>query len=134
MDPLGVAETVCPNRPGRGHEWYTSSTGPFCRDCGYGAPPSAETVRVWSDEDVRKLLDHITALQKLLAVYRTGGRPSEKLFKELEQTKAAEWLIRTQYDGSRCPKCGGEMDGDVHRSEFSPCVLDPLENDGSVRP
>lgn len=37
------AEDVCPNRPGRGHEWYSSAYGPFCRDCGYGF--------VYDDED-----------------------------------------------------------------------------------
>lgn len=42
------AEDVCHNRPGRGHEWYTSAYGPFCRDCGYGFvydDDPAETVR-----------------------------------------------------------------------------------------
>jgi len=51
------ADTVarhCPNRPGRGHEWYVQQLVGrrvmFCRDCGYGwekaeeAPPPHEHV------------------------------------------------------------------------------------------
>jgi hypothetical protein len=31
-----AAESACPNRPGRGHEWYSRGAERFCRDCGYG--------------------------------------------------------------------------------------------------
>lgn len=47
-------------------------------------------------EDVTALLSRIDALQELLAKYRTGGRPSEALFKRLERTKKAEDRIRAK--------------------------------------
>ena len=44
------------------------------------------------------LLARIDALQALLAVYRTHGRPTEALFKRLERTKQSEDRIRADLD------------------------------------
>lgn len=48
--------------------------------------------------DVLVLLARIDALQALLAVYRTSGRPSEALFARLDRTARAELAVRTSMD------------------------------------
>lgn len=54
-------------------------------------------------DDVRHLLARIDALEGLLVCYRISSRPSEGLFKKLEQTKAQEQAIRARIDGCTGP-------------------------------
>jgi hypothetical protein len=64
-----VCPHVCPNRPGRGHEWYlrTSDKLRFCRDCGFDwkpVPTLEDRIRerIAQDDGTRYTLDEVAAM------------------------------------------------------------------------